>query len=45
MVEKDSDYFLGRKRETVDVLSALAGAPDQVPVLIGQPHSGLTLAS
>ena len=25
MEEKDSDYFFGRKRETIDVLSALAG--------------------
>jgi hypothetical protein len=36
MEEKDSDYFFGRKRETVDVLSTLAGAPDRLPVLIGE---------
>jgi hypothetical protein len=35
MEEKYSDYFFGRKRETVDVLSALAGAPDRLPLLIG----------
>jgi hypothetical protein len=35
MEEKDSDYFFGRGRETIDVLSALAGASDRVPVLIG----------
>jgi hypothetical protein len=40
MEEKDSDYFFGRKRETVDVLSALAGAPDRVPVLIGNSGVG-----
>ena len=40
MEEKDSDYFFGRKRETVDVLSALAGAPDRLPVLIGNSGVG-----
>src|ERR1700730_564498 len=40
MEEKDSDYFFGRKRETVDVLSALAGAPDRVPLLIGNSGVG-----
>ena len=40
MEEKDSDYFFGRRRETVDVLSALAGAPDRVPVLIGNSGVG-----
>jgi hypothetical protein len=40
MEEKDSDYFFGRNRETVDVLSALAGAPDQLPVLIGNSGVG-----
>ena len=41
MEEKDSDYFFGRKRETVELLSALAGATGQLPVLIGnsEPHS------
>jgi formylglycine-generating enzyme required for sulfatase activity len=40
MQEKDSDYFFGRERETVDVLSALAGAPDRLPVLIGNSGVG-----
>ena len=40
MGEKDSDYFLGRKTETVDVLSALASAPDRLPVLIGNSGVG-----
>jgi membrane protease YdiL (CAAX protease family) len=40
MEEKDSDYFFGRKRETVDILSALAGAPDRLPVLIGNSGVG-----
>jgi formylglycine-generating enzyme required for sulfatase activity len=40
MEEKDSDYFFGRKRETIDVLSVLAGAPDHLPVLIGNSGVG-----
>jgi formylglycine-generating enzyme required for sulfatase activity len=40
MEEKDSDYFFGRKGETFDVLSALAGAPDRLPVLIGNSGVG-----
>ena len=40
MEEKDSDYFFGRKAETVEVLSALAGAPDRLPVLIGNSGVG-----
>ena len=40
MEEKDSDYFFGRERETVDVLSALVGAPDRLPVLIGNSGVG-----
>ena len=40
MEEKDSDYFFGRKRETVDVLAALAGATDRLPVLIGNSGVG-----
>jgi formylglycine-generating enzyme required for sulfatase activity len=40
MEEKDSDYFFGRKRETIDVLSALAGAPDRLPILIGNSGVG-----
>lgn len=40
MEEKDSDYFFGRSRETVEVLSALAGAPDRLPILIGNSGVG-----
>jgi TIR domain len=40
MEEKDSDYFFGRQRETVEVLSALAGAPDRLPILIGNSGVG-----
>jgi hypothetical protein len=39
MEEKDSDYFFGRERETVDVLEALA-KPDRMPVLIGNSGVG-----
>ena len=40
MEEKDSDYFFGRKRETVEILSALAAAQDRLPVLIGNSGVG-----
>jgi hypothetical protein len=40
MEEKDSDYFFGRERETIDVLSALAGVSDRLPVLIGNSGVG-----
>ena len=40
MEEKDSDYFFGRKRETIEVLSALAGAPGRLPILIGNSGVG-----
>ena len=40
MEEKDSDYFFGRGPETVDVLSALAAAPDRLPVLLGNSGVG-----
>ena len=40
MEEKDSDYFFGRKRETVEVLSALAGAANRLPVVIGNSGVG-----
>jgi hypothetical protein len=39
MEEKDSDYFFGRYRETVEALGALA-APDRLPVLIGNSGVG-----
>jgi hypothetical protein len=40
MTEKDSDYFFGREREIVDVVSALAAAPDRLPVLFGNSGVG-----
>jgi formylglycine-generating enzyme required for sulfatase activity len=40
MEEKDSDYFFGRERETVDVVSALAAAADRLPVLLGNSGVG-----
>src|SRR4051794_21887306 len=40
MEEKDGDYFFGRERETVDVLSALAAAADRLPLLIGNSGVG-----
>jgi formylglycine-generating enzyme required for sulfatase activity/class 3 adenylate cyclase len=40
MEEKDSDYFFGRTRETVEVLNALATSPDRLPVLIGNSGVG-----
>jgi conflict system STAND superfamily ATPase/TIR domain-containing protein len=40
MEEQDSDYFFGRERETVDVLSALAAAADRLPVLLGNSGVG-----
>jgi hypothetical protein len=40
MEEKDSDYFFGRERETVEVLSLLAAAADRLPVLLGNSGVG-----
>ena len=40
MEEKDSDYFFGRERETVEVLSMLAAAADRLPVLLGNSGVG-----
>jgi formylglycine-generating enzyme required for sulfatase activity len=40
MEEKDSDYFFGRERETVHVLTALAGSGDRLPVLLGNSGVG-----
>jgi len=40
MEEKDADYFFGRSRETVDVLMALAKAPDKLAVLLGNSGVG-----
>jgi hypothetical protein len=39
MEEKDSDYFFGRKAETIEVLNALA-ALNRLPVLIGNSGVG-----
>jgi formylglycine-generating enzyme required for sulfatase activity len=39
MEEKDSDYFFGRARETIEALNALA-ASDRLPVLIGNSGVG-----
>ena len=39
MEEKDSDYFFGRRRETVEVLNALA-ASNRLPILIGNSGVG-----
>jgi hypothetical protein len=35
MEEKDSDYFFGRERETVEVLCLLAAQSGRLPVLLG----------
>jgi TIR domain len=40
MEEQDSDYFFGREREIVGVVGALAGSPDQLPVLLGNSGVG-----
>jgi formylglycine-generating enzyme required for sulfatase activity len=40
MEEKDSDYFFGREDKTVEVIKALAGAPDKLPLLLGNSGSG-----
>jgi formylglycine-generating enzyme required for sulfatase activity len=40
MEEKDSDYFFGRERETIDVVFALAATADRLPVLLGNSGVG-----
>lgn len=40
MEERDSGYFFGRRRETVDVLSTLAGDTNRLPVLVGNSGVG-----
>jgi formylglycine-generating enzyme required for sulfatase activity len=40
MEEKDADYFFSRGRETVEVINALTGAPDKLPVLLGNSGVG-----
>ena len=41
MTEADSEFFFGRTRETADVLRALAQAPDELPVLLGNSGVGI----
>ena len=40
MNEADSDFFFGRGRETVEVIRALAAAPDRLPILLGNSGVG-----
>jgi formylglycine-generating enzyme required for sulfatase activity len=40
MEEKDSDYFFGRERETVEVLNMLATHSGRLPVLLGNSGVG-----
>ena len=40
MTEADTDFFFGRERETIEVIRALADAPDQLPVLLGNSGVG-----
>src|SRR5262245_38461960 len=40
MTESDADFFFGRDRETAEVIGALAGTPDKLPVLLGNSGVG-----
>jgi tetratricopeptide (TPR) repeat protein len=40
MTESDADFFFGRGRETVEVISALAAGPDKLPILLGNSGVG-----
>src|SRR6516225_6127213 len=40
MEEKDSDYFFGRERETIEVLNLLAAQSGRLPVLLGNSGVG-----
>jgi TIR domain len=40
MTESDADFFFGRGRETAEVIGALAAAPDNIPVLLGNSGVG-----
>jgi formylglycine-generating enzyme required for sulfatase activity len=40
MTETDADFFFGRKRETAEVIGALAAAPDKLPLLLGNSGVG-----
>ena len=43
MEEKDSDYFFGRERETVEVLNVIATESGRLPVLLGNSGVGKVL--
>ena len=40
MTEPDSDYFFGRGRETVELISALVATSDKLPILLGNSGVG-----
>src|SRR5215468_2690885 len=40
MAEPDSDYFFGRGRETVELISALVATSDKLPILLGNSGVG-----
>jgi formylglycine-generating enzyme required for sulfatase activity len=40
MEQKDSDYFFGRSKETVEVIEALAENPDKICILLGNSGVG-----
>jgi hypothetical protein len=40
MTESDSDFFFGRERETIEIINALAGGPDKLPILLGNSGVG-----
>ena len=40
MEEKDSDYFFGREKKTVEILEVLAAAQGKVPILLGNSGVG-----
>jgi formylglycine-generating enzyme required for sulfatase activity len=40
MTESDTDFFFGREKETVEVITALATTPDKLPVLLGNSGVG-----
>jgi formylglycine-generating enzyme required for sulfatase activity len=40
MTESDTDFFFGRERETVEVITALATMPHRLPVLLGNSGVG-----
>jgi hypothetical protein len=42
MEEKDSDYFFGRGRETIEAIETLASAPNGICLLIGNSGVGKT---